>query len=256
MKAKQSPLFARRIRAGTQVAGDELLSEEQWSRLFPPRRWEWTHSAGFWQCLDDSLPRVPGTRFGLRFLCQGGETQQCWFAGPEAESRGGTRAQSWASSPGGCQLKLSWLSSWSAGGIPGWPLCCILGREVPFRSQNKLNMKWQSTFKWMLKMCYPIPAGDTLRAAVAWAHPRPWLSTQTSALCFSPTTSAFDLCSGKMQGKVLSQTTSRSRLTLSVWNIYRAIECPEEGMAGIWVYHSSLNQTPPQILLRLSGKVI
>lgn len=64
------------------------------------------------------------------------------IAWAEAENRGGTRAESWASSPGGCQLKLSLCST---GGILGWPLGCNSGREMPFGSHNKLCMKCQST---------------------------------------------------------------------------------------------------------------
>lgn len=174
----------------------------------------------------------------------------------EAESRGSTRAESWAPSPGDCQLKLSWLSSCSAGGIRAWSLGWNSGHEVPFGSHNKLCMKCQSTDRAQVN-AWRSHSSRWHAAGSCGLSTSPTLTFHTD-LCsfFFPTTYTFDLCSRTVQGKVLSQTTSRSRLTLSVWNILRAIGCTEEGMAGIWVYRLSLNQTPPHILLRLSGKVI
>lgn len=92
----------------------------------------WFAAQGTWH---KACPEVPVPGRGRTALL---------IAWAEAESRGGTSTESWAPSPGGCQLELSWLSSCSAGGIPGWPLCCILGHEVPFGS-HKLYMKCQST---------------------------------------------------------------------------------------------------------------
>lgn len=105
-------------------------------------------------------------QYDLRFLGWGAG-QHCWLHGPRQRAGMVQGQKSGPPSPGGCQLKLSWLSSCFAGGIPGWPLDCNSGCEVPFGSHNKLYMKCQSTgsSNECSKMCCAILAGDTLWAA-------------------------------------------------------------------------------------------